>query len=472
MDEKWLAFLAFWMSLAFTLIVAFTLKDLFFKMFGGAAHKLSRLLTTSIEIHTSYGVGTNVTDWLKSWIEYKCGTKLGHFGITNDIIRSKSRMQHLIHYFDEVPKKQEENEKGNSLDIRKHLEPLQIGQSMFFVYKWTCIRVARNVVNDLRNQQSPTEVYKITAFATRNKQLLVEMLDEGRKMVEKKPSKHINYYKAQYHMGHSIWRLVRRIQPRSLSSIILKEGVTDLIQKDLEEFIESKEWYKERGIPYRRGYLLYGPPGCGKTSFVKAIAGQVGYDIHELQLSSKSLNDESLNQLMSSISRKAILLFEDVDAIFIPRHQDEERSEKNDGLTGLLKIRESKGNLSFSGLLNAIDGIASEEDYIVFMTTNQIEKLDSALIRPGRIDLRQLIDYPDEKQIVAFFNKFYPNCKDYVAETFAKAVTKLKCNPSVAQIQGIFLKHKHEPEANLQDVDTLIDMCKNNADLAIRGIYL
>lgn len=175
---------------------------------------------------------------------------------------------------------------------------------------------------------------------------------------------------------------------------------------------------------------------------------------------------------MSTISRKAILLFEDIDAVFMPRLQDEERSDQNDGLLGKLHIRESKGQLSFSGLLNAIDGVASEEDYIVFMTTNCIQKLDSALIRPGRVDMRQLIDYPDEPQIAAFFRKFYPECNDAVSEKFAKAVVDLKCNPSVAQIQGIFLKHKHEPEDNLLDVDTLVEMCKSNADLAIRNIYL
>lgn len=106
------------------------------------------------------------------------------------------------------------------------------------------------------------------------------------------------------------------------------------------------------------------------------------------------------------------------------------------------------------------------------MTTNRIEKLDSALIRPGRIDMRQLINYPDEKQIIAFFKKFYPSCSDDVANNFAKAVEKLNCNPSVAQIQGLFLKHKHVPEDNLLDVDCLIEVCKDNADLHLRNIYL
>lgn len=205
---------------------------------------------------------------------------------------------------------------------------------------------------------------------------------------------------------------------------------------------------------------------------MKAIAGQIGYDIHELQLSNLQITDDSLTHLMQTTSRKAILLFEDVDAVFVPRIQDEERSEKFDGLSGKLRIREPKGRLSFSGLLNAIDGVSSEEDYILFMTTNQIEKLDSALIRPGRIDMRQLIDYPDEEQIISFFRRFYQDCDDDVAVNFGKAITNLKCNPSVAQIQGVFLKHKHKPEDSLADVNTLIDMCKSNVDLAAHNIYV
>lgn len=173
---------------------------------------------------------------------------------------------------------------------------------------------------------------------------------------------------------------------------------------------------------------------------------------------------------MLTISKKAILLFEDIDAAFVARMQDESNSEETDGLSGKLKIREAKSSLSFSGLLNAIDGVASAEDYVVFMTTNRIDKLDSALIRPGRIDMRQLIDYPDEHQIAAFFRKFYPNCAEGVAAKFAKAVINLKCNPSVAQIQGVFLKHKHAPEDNIKDVDTLVEVCKSNKELA--HIYL
>lgn len=459
-------------ALVLSLVVGLTCKIFLSKLFGAAAHLLTEHFATSVEIRAYYGHGSNVTAWLKQLINDKC--EVGHFRATNSLANLKTtsgRVQEMSSNVSNEKKKKEGDDDDDVSKLKKQLDPLQSGRSIFFFHKGTIIRITRNIDPDCKSHSTPTEVFNIIAYGTRNKQFLIEMINEARKMAEMKPKEEINYYKAVHSVHSSSWCRSNRFKPRAVSSIILKDGITNEIEKDVQEFMESKEWYKARGIPYRRGYLLYGPPGCGKTSFVKAIAGQIGYDIYEMALSNRNLTDESLNSLISEIDEKSILLFEDVDAVFLPRLQDEERSDKDDGLLGKLKIRESKSKISFSGLLNALDGVASQEDYIVFMTTNQIEKLDAALIRPGRIDKRQLIDYPDEEQIVTFFKKFYPGCDENVADTFAKAVKKLDCKPSVAQIQGIFLKHKHEPEANLLDVDTLIDVCKDNFD-PLRVIYL
>ncbi|KAG4070977.1 hypothetical protein HA402_001414 [Bradysia odoriphaga] len=461
MDDKASVF-AWSTTLALSLVIAFIFKDLFVKISGVVVRIFSRSLTTSIQVKCRVGSKTNVVMWLNHLIKHNCGRNLCHFRIARDILNSTNRIQRF-EFEDMLDEDRLNDEEEDDCNIEKQLDPLQHNQRVFFFHKRTLISVTRRIIPELRCFHEPAEIYTITAYGTRNQKMLIEMLDEARNKLEKKPSKQINYFKYSSKIG--TFELVRQFQPRALSSIVLKDGITDAIQVDLNEFIESREWYKERGIPYRRGYLLYGPPGCGKTSFVKGIAGQIGYNIYEVQLSNQKLTDECLNDAMSSINKNAILLFEDIDAVFVPRVQDEANSEEVNGLCGKLKYREPKGSLSFSGLLNAIDGVASEEDYIVFMTTNQIEKLDSALIRPGRIDMRQLIDYPDEQQIIAFFRRFYPDCGKGVAETFAKAVIKLKCNPSVAQIQGIFLKHKHTPEDNLQDVDTLVEICKSNKEL-------
>ncbi len=61
---------------------------------------------------------------------------------------------------------------------------------------------------------------------------------------------------------------------RAFTSVILEQGVAEQIRNDCIDFLKSSKWYHDRGIPYRRGYLLYGPPGCGKTSFITALAGK------------------------------------------------------------------------------------------------------------------------------------------------------------------------------------------------------
>jgi chaperone BCS1 len=99
----------------------------------------------------------------------------------------------------------------------------------------------------------------------------------------------------------------------------LDRGVAENIHNDVQEFIDSEKWYVQRGIPYRRGYLLYGPPGTGKSSFISALAGHFGYSICMLSLSERTLDDDRLNYLLNNAPPNCFLLLEDVDAAFVSR---------------------------------------------------------------------------------------------------------------------------------------------------------
>lgn len=216
---------------------------------------------------------------------------------------------------------------------------------------------------------------------------------------------------------------------RMLDSVVLAEGVKERLVCDVKCFLNSQNWYTQRGIPYRRGYLLYGPPGSGKTSVIQALAGSLDYSICILNLAELTLTDDRLNHLMNNVPARSFLLLEDVDSAF-----DAGRRKSKDFGTGV----------TFSGLLNALDGVTSAEERIIFMTTNHPERLDPALIRPGRVDFKELLDNATAEQIHSMFERFYG--PSHLANEFVDLAIKRNQPISTAQLQGLFVFHKDDPK--------------------------
>ncbi|KAF3923127.1 Paraplegin [Dactylellina cionopaga] len=248
------------------------------------------------------------------------------------------------------------------------------------------------------------------------------------------------------------WRPFGQAQAkRPLSSVVLDKGVKETIVNDITDFLASGKWYHDRGIPYRRGYLLHGPPGSGKSSFIKALAGELNYDICLINLSERGLTDDRLNHLLSNMPTRSIALLEDVDAAFANRRQKNE-----EGYSG--------ANVTFSGLLNALDGVASSEERILFLTTNFKDRLDDALIRPGRVDMAMEIGLATEWQVEKMFERFYGDEEDELESGRRGQVQELcrefvellrksssfggagKGGISTAELQGLFVYHKRSPE--------------------------
>ena len=182
---------------------------------------------------------------------------------------------------------------------------------------------------------------------------------------------------------------------RPIDSVILDKGIKGRIIEDVKDFLGSAKWYYDRGIPYRRGYLLHGPPGSGKSSFIRALAGDLDYNIAMLNLSERGLTDDRLNHLLTIVPRRTLVLLEDADAAFSNRRTQTD----SDGYQG--------ANVTFSGLLNALDGVASAEERLLFLTTNHVERLDSALVRPGRIDITVRIGEATRWQAARLWDRFY-----------------------------------------------------------------
>jgi len=147
--------------------------------------------------------------------------------------------------------------------------------------------------------------------------------------------------------------------------------VKDMILLDCKDFLASEEWYAERGIPFRRGYLLHGVPGSGKTSLIHSLAGELGLDIYVVSLSSKGMSDNMLTTLMGNVPSRCILLLEDLDAAFT-RSVSRDSTSTGAPTVPTASAKSSKdtsdgSTLSLSGLLNSLDGVAAAEGrYVLF----------------------------------------------------------------------------------------------------------
>jgi chaperone BCS1 len=226
---------------------------------------------------------------------------------------------------------------------------------------------------------------------------------------------------------------------RPLGSVILAEGNVDAIMADVREFLSSGQWYLDRGIPYRRGYLLHGPPGTGKSSLVQAIASELGYGICILNLADGVVTDDRLGHLLNALPERTILLLEDIDAVSI----DGQQSPAQHGM----------GRLTLSGLLNALDGVGSSEERLVFMTTNHYDSLAPVLIRPGRIDVKMLVGLADADQVRRMFARFYPDQR-HLADSFVAELKGASLSP--ASIQGHFIRHKTDPPGAVRHAHHLL----------------
>ncbi|KAK9435543.1 mitochondrial chaperone BCS1 [Metarhizium brunneum] len=282
------------------------------------------------------------------------------------------------------------------------------------------------------------------------------------------------------------WRLAARRPKRSKESVILPETIKDSLMADMREFLMTitERWYTVRDIPWRRGYLLSGPPGTGKTSLVAAIAARFNLDIYTLNLTEPNMTDASLLRLFRALPRRCMVLIEDIDVSgVLQRNGDSKVVERNRGTTNRrAMITES---FSFSGLLNAIDGVAAQEGRILIMTTNRPELLDEALIRPGRVDFKVEFHNATKEQSAALFGRMYgdstslkPNkpaskgIEDQnndkvslsqkeiteLSEAFSKKIPDRLCSP--AEIQEFLLSRKRDPQKAVNEVESWVEKMK------------
>lgn len=211
--------------------------------------------------------------------------------------------------------------------------------------------------------QPPEMVFTAKSMAGRDA-LLAELrrIVEASSTSERRPT--IMIY------GEWGWQSIDDAPPRPLQSVILPPGQLDRVITDMQRFLAAEEWYGDRGLPWHRGYLFYGPPGTGKTSLARALAAHFSLDLSYLPLADVRKDGDLLRQV-ALIKSRSILLLEDVDIFHAAR------------------LRDDDAQVTLAGLLNALDGVTTPHGLITIMTTNDISVIDDAVIRAGRVDLRE-----------------------------------------------------------------------------------
>lgn len=245
------------------------------------------------------------------------------------------------------------------------------------------------------------------------------------------------------------------------------DSKTSSLKDDVSFFSKSKHWFDKRDLPYSRAYLLYGPPGNGKTSAIRAISQYFRTSPAQFSFTGRyedpdsaflswvagdeepdyniANDDSSLRFRLSEARpvrpmthqvddnpRMRILLLEDVDRFF----------SKEEGF---------KTPVSFSAILNALDGVCQRKNSILIATANNPEKIDSqVLFRPGRFDLRIPFDAPNKEGIISFLRKLGE--EDSISEAMIERVADSSRGHSFAFVKGVYMAAANKAFARASEV--------------------
>ncbi|CAA0357215.1 unnamed protein product [Arabidopsis thaliana] len=240
-----------------------------------------------------------------------------------------------------------------------------------------------------------------------------------------------------YNQKDSSWESAIFEHHTTFETLAIEPQLKTTMIDDLDAFSKGKDFFKSVGRAWKRGYLLYGPPGTGKSSMVAAIANHMNCNIYDLQIQSVK-DDAELRRVLTATNNRSILLIEDIDCGTDSSRRRQTKNEEDD-------------EISLSGLLNFVDGLWSScgEERIIIFTTNYKEKLDPALLRPGRMDVHILMDY----------------CTPFVLKKLVAMYLKIDDHVLFDPIEKLVLEVSVTPAEVAQQL-----MVSKNTDIALKGL--
>jgi chaperone BCS1 len=359
----------------------------------------------------------------------------------------------------------------------------------YLFYKGVPIKVSYEIEKTLYNDE---KIHLNIVKFGRSHKLFDELKSELQNIVKHENETDDRLIAYSYDSHDNYWRIETRIRKRHFNTIFIDDKIKNGLINHLDNFYSKEEWYHERGIPYQTGICLYGPAGTGKTSIVKGLASH--YNKSLCILRSSEINE--LPKALKKLPSDCFIVIEDIDTSSIVMERNPEESLEDSLYKIGRKVKSGHGSpdepsfeidssaeeadtgldspappvpsvneyvekaaalrqksvkpidsltsytkVLLSDVLNAMDGLISIDKRVIIFTTNHLEKLDRALIRPGRIDCLEMIDYISYEQFLRFCRLFY---KDTVTseriDELSSIYSSLSPKTTVAELQKDFMQ--------------------------------